>query len=116
MVARIVCYLEGHVGHPTAAVHCAADRVAHQIRLNGCQVVRSSTAPEFIQSVHAPLNLLSNELKVLARDPVHTFGDGRRGIHDGFGVAGRAFRRPLRELCGILGDEAIRRRGLPACG
>ena len=22
----------------------------------------------------------------------------------------------LPELCGILGDEAIRRRGLPACG
>ena len=24
--------------------------------------------------------------------------------------------QPYRELCGILGDEAIRRRGLPALG
>src|SRR5215210_4076550 len=69
-----------------------------QVTLDCCNVLRSSAAPQFIHALHALLELLANQLKILLRHPTHQPDSGCASVKYGFGVAGRAFSCLLRLL------------------
>src|SRR5262249_43069669 len=91
MLASIVRDLERYVRHPTTALKRTVDRIAYQIAVHGCDVLRRAAAYEFVHASNAYLNLLAEKVTIFSSKPVQPFGDGRGRIQDGFGIA----RRPL---------------------
>src|SRR5262249_15662267 len=65
--------------------------VPQNFSLEDRNVLSCSAAPEFVHSVHAAIDLVSNETEVLLRNPAHAFCYSTGRVKHCCGTAGRPF-------------------------